>query len=151
MKVLSEICAYLRNYFDKGQPKTYGEIVIENGSLATDCQLKPNQYFRIIGSTFNDGVYKNDSNLQLVNETFNGAVWAMSPPPDFINLVAEISAYQTKYGGVDSQAMSPYNSENFFGDYSYSKSSGGSSDTSKDKSGTWQGAYGARLTQWRKI
>lgn len=149
--MLSEVCEYLRNWFDKNQPKTFGEIVIENGSLSTDCKLKVNQYFRIIGSTFNDGVYKNDSNLTLTDEVFKGAVWAMSIPPDFINLVAEISAYQTKYGGVDSQAMSPYNSENFFGDYSYSKSSGGSSDTSKDKSGTWQGAYGARLARWRKI
>lgn len=149
--MLSEICAYLRNYFDKGQPKTYGEIVIENGTLSTDCQLKANQYFRIIGSTFNDGVYKNDSNLQLVNETFNGAVWAMACPPDFISIVSEISEWQTKYGVVDSSMMSPYNSENFFGDYSYSKSSGGSSDTSKDKSGTWQGVFGARLARWRKI
>lgn len=150
MKVLSEICAYLRNYFDRGQPKTYGEIVIENGTLSTDCQLKANQYFRIIGSTFNDGVYKNDSNLQLVNETFNGAVWAMACPPDFISIVSEISEWQTKYGVVDSSMMSPYNSESF-GGYSYSKSSGGSSDTSKDKSGTWQGAFGARLAKWRKI
>lgn len=151
MKVLSEICAYLRNYFDRGQPKTYGEIVIENGTLSTDCQLKANQYFRIIGSTFNDGVYKNDSNLQLVNETFNGAVWAMACPPDFISVVSEISEWQTKYGVVDSGAMSPYSSESFFGDYSYSKSNGGTSDTSKDKSGTWQGVFGARLARWRKI
>lgn len=150
MKVLSEICAYLRNYFDKGQPKTYGEIVIENGSLATDCQLKQNQYFRIIDSTFNDGVYKNDSNLTLTDEVFKGAVWAMACPPDFINIVFEISQWQTKYGAVDSSMMSPYNSESF-GGYSYSKSSGGSSDTSKDKSGTWQGAFGARLAKWRKI
>ena len=148
--MLSEICAYLRNYFDKGQPKTYGEIVIENGTLSTDCQLKPNQYFRIIGSTFNDGVYKNDSNLTLTDEVFKGAVWAMSIPPDFISLVTEISAYQAKYGDINSTAMSPFNSESF-GGYSYSKSSGGSSDTSKDKSGTWQGTFGARLAKWRKI
>ena len=148
--MLSEVCAYLRNWFDKNQPKTFGEIVIENGSLSTDCKLKQNQYFRIVGSTFNDGVYKNDSNLQLVNETFNGAVWAMACPPDFISIVGEISEYQAKYGAVDSPTMSPYSSESF-GGYSYSKSSGGSSDTSKDKSGTWQGAFGARLAKWRKI
>ena len=86
--MLSEICAYLRNWFDKNQPKTFGEIVIENGSLSTDCQLKPNQYFRIIGSTFNNGVYKNDSNLTLTDEVFNGAVWAMACPPDFISTVS---------------------------------------------------------------
>lgn len=148
--MLSEVCAYLRNWFDKNQPKTFGEIVVENGSLSTDCQLKPNQYFRIIGSTFNDGVYKNDSNLTLTDEVFKGAVWAMACPPDLISTVSEISEWQTKYGVVDSSMMSPYNSESF-GGYSYSKSSGGSSDTSKDKSGTWQGAFGARLAKWRKI
>ena len=148
--MLSEVCAYLRNWFDKNQPKTFGEIAIENGSLSTDCKLKQNQYFRIIGSTFNDGVYKNDSNLTLIDEVFKGAVWAMACPPDFINIVSEISQWQTKYGAVDSSMMSPYNSESF-GGYSYSKSSGGSSDTSKDKSGTWQGAFGARLAKWRKI
>ena len=148
--MLSEICAYLRNWFDKNQPKTFGEIVIENGSLSTDCKLKQNQYFRIIGSTFNDGVYKNDSNLTLIDEVFKGAVWAMSIPPDFISLVTEISAYQAKYGDINSTAMSPFNSESF-GGYSYSKSSGGNVDTSQNKGGTWQGAFGARLSMWRKI
>ena len=148
--MLSEVCAYLRNWFDKNQPKTFGEIVIENGSLSTDCKLKQNQYFRIIGSTFNDGVYKNDSNLTLTDEVFKGVVWAMSIPPDFISLVTEISAYQAKYGDVNSTAMSPFNSESF-GGYSYSKSSGGNADTSQNKGGTWQGAFGARLAKWRKI
>lgn len=148
--MLSEVCEYLRNWFDKNQPKTFGEIVIENGSLSTDCKLKQNQYFRIIGSTFNDGVYKNDSNLTLTDEVFKGAVWAMSIPPDFISLVTEISAYQAKYGDINSTAMSPFNSESF-GGYSYSKSSGGNVDTSRNKSGTWQGAFGARLSIWRKI
>ena len=60
--MLSEVCTYLRNWFDKNQPKTLGEIVIENGSLSTDCKLKQNQYFRIVGSTFNDGVYINLTN-----------------------------------------------------------------------------------------
>ena len=149
--MIGEVCAYLRNYFDYNQPKTFGEITIENGKIVTNCQLKPNQYFRIIGSTSNDGVYKNDDNLQLIDETFDGAVCAMACPPDFISIVSEIAAYQAKYGAIDSYAMTPYTSENFFGDYSYSKSSGGNSDTSKDNSGTWMGAFGARLARWRKI
>ena len=74
----------------------------------------------------------------------------MSIPPDFISLVTEISAYQAKYGDINSTAMSPFNSESF-GGYSYSKSSGGNVDTSQNKGGTWQGAFGARLAKWRKI
>ena len=147
--MLSEICAYLRNWFDVNQPKTFGDITIENGKFITDCNLKENQYFRIIDSTFNDGIYKNDNDLQLIDETFDGAVWAMALPPDFIKIVSEISAWQEKYGAVDSVALSPFNSESF-GGYSYSKSSG-NNDTTQDKSGTWQGAFGARLVRWRKI
>ena len=105
--MIGEVCAYLRNYFDYNQPKTFGEITIENGKIVTNCQLKPNQYFRIIGSTSNDGVYKNDDNLQLIDETFDGAVWAMACPPDFISIVSEIAAYQAKYGAIDSYAMTP--------------------------------------------
>ena len=149
--MIGEVCAYLRNWFDYNQPKTFGKIVIENGKLVTNCQLKPNQYFRIINSANNDGVYKNDDNLQLIDEVFDGAVWAMAVPLDFIKIVGEVSDWQTKYGAVDSETMSPYSSESYFGAWSYSKSSGGNSDTSKDKSGTWIGAFGARLARWRKI
>ena len=143
-----EVCKYLRNWFDRGQPHFAGDIAVENGALPQTYGLKVGQYFRIIGSTLNEGVYQYPITT-LANETFSGAIWGMALPSAFIALLNDIEAWETKYASVDSAAMSPYTSESFGG---YSKSGGaGSSDTNKDKSGTWQGVFGARLAPYRKM
>ena len=109
----------------------------------------PTDYIRIVGSHKNDGVHKL-SDADLVDEgTFKGAIWVMSPPKAFLDLAAEIAAWQEKNGGIDSQAMSPYNSESF-GGYSYSKSGGGAGGNSAG-SADWAGAYAKRLNIYRKI
>lgn len=143
-----EVCQYLKNWFDREQPKYFGNIVITNGALSQTYGLKVGQYFRIVGSTLNDGVY-NYPLTTLTDETFNGAIWGMALPNAFIALLDDIEAWKTKYASADSAAMSPFNSESF-GGYSYSKSSG-AGDTNKDKSGTWQGVFGARLAPYRKM
>ena len=151
--MLTEICQYLHNWFDRkpdgtSYPKFYGDFTIENGQLVTD-QLADGQYFRIMGSLFNDGVHSFSSSDQLTDETFTGAVWSLGIPPAVVQLAADITQWQAMYGGSDSAAMSPFQSESF-GGYSYSKSSGGSSDGSAD-AGTWQSAFATRLNPWRKI
>ena len=146
-----EVCSYLKNWFDKNH--YMGEIQIGNGALSESYGLLANQYFRIVGSTLNDGVYQYPVTT-LTDETFSGAIWGMALPKPFLALLNEIDAWKAKFNNFDTQdgrqTMSPYNSESF-GGYSYSKSSGGSGDTTKDKSGTWQGAYGARLAPYRKM
>lgn len=154
--MIAEICDYLKNYFDRDMPKYFGEIKIENGQLVGfSDKLTDNQYFRIEGSKFNDGVYKYPE-TELMDETFSkGAVWAMAIPKDFLKIVEEIETWQKEFASMDSKdgkiAMSPYQSESLSGAYSYSKGSNSISDTNKDKSGTWQGVFGARLARWRKI
>ena len=143
-----EVCNYLKNWFDRNQPKYFGNVSIINGALSETYDLKVGQYFRIVGSTLNDGVYQYPITT-LTDETFNGAIWGMSLPKAFIALLNDIEAWKTKYASADSAAMSPFNSESF-GGYSYSKSSG-AGDTNKDKSGTWQGVFGARLAPYRKM
>lgn len=144
-----EVCQYLKNWFDRNQPRYIGGITIQNGALSETYGLKVGQYFRIVGSTLNnDGVYQYPITT-LTDETFSGAIWGMSLPKAFIALLNDIETWKTKYASVDSAAMSPYTSESFGG---YSKSGGaGSSDTNKDKSGTWQGVFGARLAPYRKM
>lgn len=144
-----EVCNYLKNWFDNKQPKYYGQVVIDNGALAESYGLKSGQYFRIIGSTFNDGVYQYPITT-LTDEIFDGAICGMALPKAFIALLDDIEAWKAKYASVDSVAMSPFTSENVPGVYSYSKNSGGN-DTTTDKSGTWQGAFGARLAPYRKM
>lgn len=150
--MLTEICQYLKNWFDKA--RYFGACKIEDGVLTVDGKTLPiqeGQYFRIVGSVFNDGVHLMESvSSDLTNEDFDGAVWLMAVPPAVISLATEIEEWQGKYGSVDSVSMSPYNSESF-GGYSYSKSGGGSGDSNNSDAGTWQGAFANRLSMWRKI
>lgn len=149
--MLNEICLDLNNFFDKGLPKFNDDFTIESGKI-TDADfldaIKENQYFRIVGSVFNDGVYKYTDDLELTDEAFHGSIWLMAIPAEFLSLVAEIEAWQTKNGSVDSAAMSPFQSESF-GGYSYSKGAGSSSGAGS--SITWQNAYKSRLNIYRRI
>lgn len=140
--MLSELCAEVRNYFVKSTSNIHnGKFTINGGKIAPLDFLQNNQYFRIVGSVFNDGVYKNDDKLNLTDEVFEGAVWAMSVPPDFIALSAEIDTYNKS----DMAKPSPYASESF-GGYSYSKAT--------DSNGApldWRKIYASRLNRYRRI
>ena len=142
--MLTELCQEIKNWFDVD--RVFDTFTIEGGELSLPF-LQDGQYFRIVGSVFNDGVYQYPAS-GLTDETFDGAVWAMAVPPAVIALAEEISAWQEKYGGADSAAMSPFQSESF-GGYSYSKGSG--SGSGGTDAGSWQSAFASRLNLWRKI
>ena len=146
--MLTELCKELNNWFDT--ERLFGDFDIVDGKLTSEefiSKVKEGQYIRIAGSTFNDGVYKYDPELELTDESFHGAVWLMAVPPKVLELADDISEWQTKYGGVDSANMSPYTSESF-GGYSYSKGAGSSES---ETGGTWQGVFKSRLNQYRKV
>lgn len=140
--MLERICAYIHNFFV--HDKRSGTFTIDNGSISLPF-LVVGQYFRICGSRLNDGVYKYGVDT-LTDETFDGVIWDMRPPKSFTDLVAEIEAWQQKYGAA---TQTPYTSESFNG-YSYSKG------TATDASGksvpvTWQTTFAPYLNQWRKL
>ena len=138
--ILTEICAELRNYFEVPKGRHFGKFTISGGSIAPLDFLQEGQYFRIIGSVFNDGVYQYPA-TSLTDEVFEGAVWAMSLPPDLIALSAEIEEYNES----DAGKTSPYTAESF-GGYSYTKAT--------DASGApigWKKAFASRLNRWRKL
>lgn len=150
--MLTEICQEIRNWFDRDRDKWFGDFIIADNVIALNGEPLPlveGQYFRIIGSLFNDGVHLYSSDLSLKDEDFSGAIWSMAVPQAVVDLSAEIDSWVQKYGGVNSANMSPYNSESF-GGYSYSKSGGGSGDGTSG-AGTWQGVFAKRLNMWRKI
>ena len=151
--MLTEICQYLKNWFDRDKPKYYGKFIISGGNIESyndgDMGMIDGQYFRIMGSLLNDGVYQYPPE-GLKDETFEGAVWFMAIPPTVIALSEDINAWQAKYGGVDGTAMSPFQSESF-GGYSYSKSGSGYRDSSDGGDGGWQSAFANRLKPWRKV
>lgn len=142
--MLTEICGELRNWFTSESNDIHlGTFTINDGRLseAHACNLKEGQYFRIVGSLFNDGVYKNDKDTQLIDEVFNGAIWAMRIPKELISLSEQIY----RYNQTEAAKPSAYTSESF-GGYSYSKAT--------DSSGailTWQSVFAKQLNKWRKI
>ena len=151
--MLTLLCEYLRNWFDEGCNKEIGKITIAGGALSvrnTPITMQNGQYFRIIGSVFNDGVHQ-FPDYDMPDEEFDGAIWLMRVPPAVIALAADIEAWKAKYMGIDSPLMGPFTSESF-GGYSYSKSGVGASAFT-DASGIsgWQAAFADRLGPWRKI
>lgn len=154
---ITEMCLECKNFFLKDHEDSIhsGTFTISNGVIAPLDFLKVGQYFRITGSDVgNDAVYQYTGNPieDLTDETFTGAIWAMSVPKAFLKLCEEIGAWQSKYGGVNSTNMSPYQSESISGVYSRTKASGGSSAGSGESSvETWQSVYKSRLNKWRRI
>ena len=150
--MLTELCNELNNWFDRS--RHFGTFTIKDGQinvsdLVSDGSLQDGQYFRIIGSVFNDGVYKYPA-VNLEDEEFEGAVWAMAVPPSVVALAKEIEDWQNKYGGIDSQAMSPFQSESF-GGYSYTKSGSSSNSGANTKLGTRQGVFASKLNRYRRL
>lgn len=144
--MLTELCAELNNYFlTHHDADIYlGEYTIEGGTITlTDDIVIDGQYFRIVGSRLNDGVYQYPA-TGLADEKFDGAIWAMSVPPTFIALAEEIA------GWVDANATAlagPYASESF-GGYSYTKAS-----TKNGGGGAygWQDQFATRLNPYRRL
>lgn len=135
---LTNVCQDLKNYFVKSIHT--GTFEISGGQLQVDFLL-PDQYFRIVGSTLNEGVWQYPSE-ELKDETFEGAVWAMAVPPAVVALAADIDVWLATNAEV---INSPFQSESF-DTYSYNKGgSGGAGELS------WMDHFRSRLNQWRRI
>ena len=141
--MLEQILDFIHNYFEKSID--IGRFKIQSGSLLGVDYLLPNQYYRIKGSVFNDGIHQYGSEEQLTDEEFDGEVWALAVPPAVQNLASDIESYVDEYG---SAINGPYQSESF-GGYSCSKGSG--TDNHGNDVNSWQSKFASRLNHWRKI
>lgn len=143
--MLTELCGYLKNWFTVD--RYFGGFAITDNTITyadgSKLPLQSGQYFRVIGSIFNDGVHCYNEELTLKAEQFCGSVWAMAVPNEVITLANDIKAWRDKYEGSDSAAMSPYNSESF-GGYSYSKSN-------SEVGISWQNAFRNKLSRYKKV
>ena len=135
---LTNLCAELRNYFET--EKRFGTFTISGGSISPSDFLQDGQYFRIVGSVFNDGVYRYPAH-DLADETFKGAVWAMKVPPAVVELLQKIQEFEA----ATANAPTAYISESF-GGYSYTKAT--------DKNGLpvgWKTVFKNELKRWGKL
>ena len=141
--MLEELMRECKNWFVAPNGVHLGTFTVKEGSITLPF-LVYGQYFRIVGSVFNDGVYEY-GNVYLQDETFEGAIWALSVPPAFIKLSEEIKSWRDQY---ENAANSPFQSESFAG-YSYTKSS--ANGNSGGSVAGWQGVFASRLNKWRKL
>ena len=135
---LTNLCAEIRNYFET--QKRFGTFTISGGSISPSDFLQDGQYFRIVGSVFNDGVYRYPAH-DLVDETFKGAVWAMAVPPAVFELLQKIQEFEA----ATANAPTTYISESF-GGYGYTKAT--------DENGLPVGlrsVFKSELNRWRKL
>ena len=147
-QTLEMIMRHIHRWFVRDEYE--GDYIITNGTLDLDFLL-PNQYYRIKGSVFNDGLHKyGDSEDVLTNETFHGKIAALVPEKMFLALVEEIQTWITDNAGA---LNSPYSSENVIGVYSYTLKSGGSGSQNNNNDGpiSWQSQFKKQLDAWRKL
>lgn len=146
---LTELCQEIRNWFDRA--RYIGKITLDaNGGVSCNgvaVGLLENQYYRVIGSVFADGVHKYPD-AETLAETFDGAVWALSIPAPVLTLSADIAEWREQYESADGFAMSPFVSESVGG---HSRSKGSTVGSAASNSASWQNAFAARLNAWRKI
>ena len=135
--MLEAVLTHLHNWFPAKNGKHAGAFVIASGVLSPDVGLMPGQYYRIRGSTFNDGLhYVGES--ALTDEAFVGEVWALAIPRAVQELAGEVAAWVEKNPETDKVSES-------FGGYSYSRAQNASGGV-----GGWQAAFSGRLNAWRR-
>lgn len=146
---MTELCAELRNYFDRGLPKYFGEAEIRNGSIDIDgkIDLAAGQYFRVAGSVFNDGVHQYPD-YDMVDEVFRGSIWAMAVPSAVVALCEEMDKWEKTYA---EEVSKPYSSETISGVYTYTKAQGGSVNGGSSPTVTAFDMFARKLNKWRKI
>ena len=135
--MLEQILSHLNNWFLVADGVHQDEYTITDGTIELPF-LVSGQYFRIVGSVFNDGLHQYPA-TDLTDETFDGAIWALGIPKQVITLADEIKTWTEKH------QPSAYTSESF-GGYSYSKATG--------QNGAplgWQDVFKAQLNPYRKM
>ena len=144
---IAAVMRRVRNYFERECIE--GAFAICGGVLEP---MPDAPYIAISGSARHDGVFPasalsgeltGDELSGLINhdivlakdETFDGKVWGLHPPDDFLALCEEISAYDGKnpIGAPQSES---------FGAYSYSRGAA---------EGGWEAAFAGRLLPYRRM
>lgn len=118
--MLEQILMEIHNWFrvrDSVNGIHPGTYTIENGGIALPF-LRDGQYFRIMGSLFNDGLHQYGPDMEaLTDETFDGTIWALAIPKSVTEAAVEAETWLAKNGAV---VNGIYSSESF-GGYAYTK------------------------------
>lgn len=121
----------VRNFFER--ERIEGTFTITGGVLAP---LPDAPFIAISGSRWHDGVFPIGALPgDMPDEIFDGKVWGLHPPSDFLALCEAISAYDEK------NPIGAYQSESF-GPYSYTRGTAGNG---------WEAAFAGQLLPYRRM
>lgn len=135
--MLEELLVEIHNWFECDY--LAGELTVMDGELTLPHGfVKKGQYYRIVGSVFNDGLHQYPTS-DLTDEVFDGEVWALAVPKAVVDIATEIDVWRK------ANPDSAYTSESF-GGYSYTKAA-----ASDGMPVRWQDAFRRRLNRWRKL
>lgn len=168
LATIEALCAETHNYHETD--KVIGDYTIENGNIVLPF-LAENQFFRVVGSKFNDGVYIYSQDAFIIRsstweEVMNGNLdWEALKEKTWGELVERDLVDETFHGAIWPMNMpraflalskeiaeyneseeakpKPYTSENINGYYSYTKASATDSE--------WQNVFSGKLKRWRKV
>lgn len=137
---VAAVMRQVRNYFE-GEPLT-GEFSIRGNGLSPAPDAP---WVAVRGSKYHDGVfelmgdYMQGLRDDLPDETFEGAVYPLYPPDDFLMLCKDIAAYDEKnpVGAKMSES---------FGHYSYTRGTNGNGGAVD-----WKAAYADQLIPYRRM
>ena len=136
--MLEKVLWHIHNWFERDIVS--GTFSVSGGSLDVPG-LQDGQWFRVVGSTFNDGLHRQGED-DMADEEFTGEVWLLAIP----KVVEELADDIEVWCNANAKAIDgPYQSESF-GGYSYTKGSGASGGGYD-----WQDRFRTRLSPWRKI
>lgn len=145
--MLTEICAYLHNFFD--YERHYGDISIIGGLLFCDGKeiaLDEGQYFALFRKRNLLGVFKQGDTIP--DKTFDGSIWLMDVPKAITDANTWAETWKANNMAAGSDANSVYQSESF-GGYSYSK---GNNSKGKVGASIFDNAqFVAMLAPYRKL
>lgn len=154
--MMTSLCREVRNYFVRSDSDRISGRFSVSGGIVTRLDQDgfapaDGQYFRIVGSLYNDGVWQNGSQFSdgMTDEVFDGQVWLMAPPKDFTDLADEIEQWIERFGDA---ALSPYAAESF-GGYSYTlRGTSRRNESARDhEDASWQTAFKRQLSAYRRI
>jgi hypothetical protein len=140
-EMLEEVLAYLRNWFMV--KKVNGTFTIDKGIITfpEDAPVpEPEQYLRIFGSIFNDGLHMmcDDS---LNDEVFEGTIWYLAVPTPVVQIAMQVQELVEQ-----SATANPMLKSESFDGYSYTRMTR-ADGTVMD----WRDVFHDKLARWRKI
>ena len=148
--ILLSLMRECRNFFVDSYES--GVFVLSNKKISLANEYKIGQYLLLTGSILNDGVYKITDISSWVHEleisedifeVWDGTIYALRIPPDFLQLAAEIQTFLESPGG----AISPYISETVLNVHSWARA------TNKDTGAPagWQIMFADKLSPFRRM